>query len=130
MGNCEYPYVGKWVGPKGYATGRVVLIAHDWIITAKHVAINKINNPKNVNVKVCFIGPGDIISAKVVQAFCRPTTNHNWWEIALAKLEHYIEGIPTVALASNGIPSNQEIKITLIGKNSPIPGAYCRKKTK
>ena len=123
-----YPYVGKWVGPMGLEKcATVVLIAADWIITAKHVAENKIAHPDDVDVTVWFTGPDGKISAKVVEAVGYPKTNI-WWEIALAKLDRPIEGIPPVALASNEVPSNQEIEITIIGKDSPVPGAYCKVK--
>ena len=106
---------------------KVVLIAADWIITAKHVAENKIAHPDVVNVTVCFTGPDGKISAKVVEAVGYPKTNI-WWEIALAKLDRPIEGIPPVALASKEVLPNQEIEITIIGRDSPIPGAYCKVK--
>jgi hypothetical protein len=69
MNRCDYPYVGKWVGPKGCAN--VVLIATEWVITAKHVAKNKIERP-GIDVEVRFFDrDGAVSTAKVEEAFAR-----------------------------------------------------------
>ena len=128
MANDEYAYVGRWCGPNGIATAD--LIAADWIITAPHVAENKIRKPASVDVTVCFTGPGGDISAKVVEAFerCR-NPEYPWTEINLARLDRRIDDIQIIALAKDALSSGQEITIDIVGttiKQRPILGGSCK----
>lgn len=122
MVKSDYPCVGKWVGPKGCAN--VALIATDWIITAKHVVQNKINCP-GIDVEVRFFDrDGNVSTAKVEKAFARQDAGPNFWEIAIARLDHPVENIPFVALAENALPPGREIEIAIVA-NELIAPAYC-----
>ena len=124
MNRCDFPYVGKWVGPKGCAT--VVLIAADWVITAYHAAKNKIDNP-GIDVGVRFSDrDGNVSTAKVREAFASNDAAINWWNIALAKLDRRVENIPIASLAMNAIPCGQEIQLTIVASELIRPAYYGR----
>lgn len=126
MDTCDYPYVGRWLGPRGCAT--VVLITPEWIITSEHVARKKIEDSSNVDVTVRFFNPNGDVSAKVANAFGYQETKCPGMGIALGKLDHYIECIPSIAMAQNGVSKGKNIEITIVGNNAnnAIRGAYCK----
>jgi hypothetical protein len=126
MNGCDFAYVGRWCGSKGCA--HVVLIAENWVVTAEHVARNKVVNPGAVNVEVRFSDLGGNVSiARVAEAFASricvgPAFN---WEVALARLDHPIEGVSCVTLAENGPPDGREVKVAIVATELITP-AYCR----
>ena len=122
MGNRDYPFVGKWVGPKGSAN--VVLIAPQWIITSEHVARKKIKDPGNVDVAVRFFQANGEVSTNVAGAYGRCEAKCPGMGIALGRLDRTIECIPSVAIVQNAVSEGESIKITIVG-NHTIPGAYC-----
>jgi hypothetical protein len=123
MGTRDYPFVGRWLGPKGSAT--VVLIAPEWIITSEHVASNKIKDPGNVDVAVRFFQPNGEVSAKVAAAYGRCEARCPGMGIAVGRLDRSIAGVPSVAVAQSGASPGEAIEITILATDT-IPGAYCR----
>ena len=84
----RFPYVSRWLGPKG--VGTATLISPKWCLTAKHVAVRKIADAE-VPIRIRF-GKRTV---KVVEAFPAPAG-----DVALVRLAEPVKDVQPVGLAT------------------------------